>query len=213
MTFDALLRDSLNAAVKLVCVRRLIGAGMFVLGLLTLVSIAIQLRHSIAAGSTYANYFSYFTIQSNIFAAIVLLFAPRAAQLRGAATLYLTITGVVYALILARNDEGLIPWVNLVVHYLMPAAMVASWLADAPPIKDGYVSTLGRWLAYPVLYGVYSLVRGSFTGWYPYEFLNPAYGGYGSVALAAVVVAAFAVAVGAGIAWFAKRGRSELPQP
>lgn len=193
--------------------RRIIDGGMFLLGLVTLAAIVVQLRHSLAAGGTFANFFSYFTIQSNIFAAIVLIFAPRLAILRGSATLYLTITGIVYALILARNDEGLIPWVNLVVHYLMPAATIASWFADAPPIEEGYVATLLRWLAYPILYGIYSLVRGSITGWYPYAFLDPKIHGYAGVAMAVILVSTFAVAIGAGIVWYAKRGGSALLQP
>jgi hypothetical protein len=34
------------------------------------------------------------------------------------------------------------------------------------------------WLAYPVLYLVYSLVRGAFVDWYPYPFINPVTSGW-----------------------------------
>ncbi len=40
------------------------------------------------------------------------------------------------------------------------------------------------WLVYPLLFAVYSLIRGPIVGWYPYPFLDPAHvGGYGVVAL------------------------------
>ena len=79
------------------------------------------------------NFFSYFTVGSNLFAAVVLIAGglaptPRGesmtfAMLRGAATLYLAITGIVFSLLLA-GLEGVeftaVPWDNIVLHYLMP---------------------------------------------------------------------------------------------
>ncbi len=39
------------------------------------------------------------------------------------------------------------------------------------------------WLTFPSAWLLYTLVRGPVAGWYPYPFLDPAHGGYGSVAL------------------------------
>ena len=36
---------------------------------------------------------------------------------------------------------------------------------------------------FPLLYVVYSLIRGPFVNWYPYPFLDPRIGGYGRVFL------------------------------
>jgi carbon starvation protein CstA len=61
-----------------------------------------------------ANFFSFFTIESNLLAIVVLLIGgvldPRGARwawLRGAATLYMVITGIVYAALLANAEVGL----------------------------------------------------------------------------------------------------------
>ena len=61
-----------------------------------------------------ANFFSFFTIESNILTAIVLgvgaLRDPRGhgwQLFRGAVTLYMTITGIVYNLLLTNTGVGL----------------------------------------------------------------------------------------------------------
>ena len=91
-----------------------------------------------------SNFFSFFTIQSNLFAAAVLLWGasgPRAQEgptadlIRGAAVTYLSITGVVYGVLLAGYQEALqttIPWVDTVLHKLIPLVMVFDWLVDPP---------------------------------------------------------------------------------
>ena len=44
------------------------------------------------------------------------------------------------------------------------------------------------WLAFPLPWTGLTLVRGSLDGWYPYPFLNPVNGGYGTVAVTVVAV-------------------------
>ena len=171
--------------------------------LLTLLAIAVQLQRSINSGFSAANFFSFFTIESNLIAVAVLLWAasrdtarrsPFAVDLiRGAAVLYMSITGVVYGLLLAGLQQELqttIPWVDIVVHRLMPLVMVADWLIDPPHGRIELRRAL-VWLAYPLLYAVYSLIRGPIVKWYPYPFLNPDHvGGYGVVALYCLGIAA-----------------------
>ena len=60
------------------------------------------------------NFFSFFTIESNLLAIVVLLIggvgdpqSERWAYVRGAATLYMVITGIVYAALLANEEVGL----------------------------------------------------------------------------------------------------------
>jgi hypothetical protein len=144
-----------------------------------------------------ANYFSYFTILSNIFGVAVLCaggFAqlrgtkPVPDYVRGAACLYLMITGVV-AWTLLRNvalPEGNL-WTNDVVHGVMPAAAVLDWLIIPPrgPLRLGRA---GYWLVFPLVYLVYSLIRGPIVGWYPYPFLDPRSKGYAHVAVMSLVV-------------------------
>jgi hypothetical protein len=77
---------------------------------------------------------------------------------------------------------SLLPWVNFVLHVLMPCVVVVDWLA-LPPRRALKVRDLLIWQIFPMLYLAYVLIRGSQVGWYPYPFLNPTTsGGYGSVA-------------------------------
>lgn len=141
------------------------------------------------------NFFSFFTIESNILVAVILLFSSlgtalfgRSEQfgvLRGAATVYILKTGLIYFLLLRGLEESLqtaIPWVNTVLHYIMPLAMILDWVIN-PPTKTITWKQTASWLVFPLLYVVYSLIRGPFVNWYPYPFLDPRIGGYGRVFL------------------------------
>jgi hypothetical protein len=156
------------------------------------------------------NFFSYFTNLSNIFAALVFLLGalallrrrerplPVANDLvRGAAAAAMAIVGIVYGILLRNEDLGtLLPWVNVVVHYIMPVAVVADWLY-APPTSRISLRQMGYWLIYPLLFLIYTLVRGAIVDWYPYPFLNPArVGGYGGVTLYAIAIFAAFLIVG-----------------
>lgn len=66
---------------------------------------------------------------------------------------------------------------------VMPLAVLADWLYE-PPESTVRMRRVGYWLIYPLVYLVYTLVRGSIVGFYPYPFLNPEKaGGRGAVAL------------------------------
>jgi hypothetical protein len=177
------------------------------LGLLPLVAIGRQLVLHVQAGFSVLNFFSYFTNLSNLFAALVLLAgafwagtarAPSARQdlLRYASAVNMTIVGLVFAVLLRDVDLGaLLPWVNTVVHYVMPIAVVLEWLLAPPATRLG----VRQWLVcliFPFAYLVYVLLRGAATGWYPYPFLDPArVGGHAGVVPYAIGIAvAFFVA-------------------
>ncbi len=180
-------------------VARLVLAG------LTLVAVGAVLAHVLDQRAPVSNFVSYFTIQSNVLAAGVLGFVgttvlrgrdpDELASLRGAATLYMTVTGIVYVLLLRGVDvQTPEPW-NSVLHYLMPVVMLLDWLAFPPRRVPAYRRALW-WLAYPVAYLLYSLVRGAVVDWYPYPFLDPA-DGYPGV----LVVSAAMLLVAAGLVW------------
>ncbi|MES5893893.1 MULTISPECIES: Pr6Pr family membrane protein [Bacillus cereus group] len=147
------------------------------------------------------NFFSFFTIESNILVAVILLLSSlgtatfgRSEQfgvLRGAATVYILTTGLIYFLLLRGLEESLqtpIPWVNTVLHYIMPLAMILDWVIN-PPTKAITWKQATSWLVFPLLYVVYSLIRGPFVNWYPYPFLDPRIGGYGKVLLYSIGIA------------------------
>ena len=143
------------------------------------------------------NFFSFFTIESNLLAIVVLLVGgvldPRSerwAYVRGAATLYMVITGIVYAALLANQEVGLTAaWVNSAMHQVTPAVLLVDWVCFPPWSRGTYRAALA-WLAFPLAYLAYALARGAAVDWYPYPFLDPRRpGGYGRVATYAVVLA------------------------
>ncbi|MDJ0357960.1 Pr6Pr family membrane protein [Paenarthrobacter sp. PH39-S1] len=176
----------------------------FWFALLGFLAVLFQLTHLLqnVPGASAGNFFSYFTIESNIIAFITLAIAGRYAWkgesprwlelLRGAATIYMTITGIVYNLLLSNIDVNTpIPWINVVLHYTIPTIMVIDWLVDLPKTRVPVRTSL-IWLAFPLLYLIYSLVRGPIVNWYPYPFLDPRVSGYGTVAVMSLVIAAAA---------------------
>lgn len=159
------------------------------------------------------NFFSYFTVESNIFAAVMLAVSATALItgrkyahldiLRGAATLYMVTTGIVFSVLLSGLDPGVltaVPWDNTVLHYIMPVVLLIDWILDPPKARIPLKKAL-LWLIYPIVYVVYSLVRGHFVGWYPYPFLDPSEDGYIAVAITAVCIAVFV----SGLAWLLTR--------
>ena len=171
-------------------------------GLLALTAIGRQLAIQIELGFNVLNFFSYFTNLSNLFAAVVLI--PGASRLftsstvrepsdrlRAVSAVNMTMVGIVFTILLRNVDLGsLLPWVNILLHYIMPCVVVLDWLLQPPRIKlDRKLILLC--LIFPAIYLGYVLMRGSHVGWYPYPFLDPAnVGGYGGVAVYAVGIAA-----------------------
>lgn len=192
-----------------------------VFGLLVLAAVGTQLVLHVRSGYNVVNFFSYFTNLSNLLAAVVLLmgalatFTRREAPgdlARAIAVVNMAVVGVVFAILLRNVDLGdLRPWVNTVLHYLMPCVVVVDWLLLPPKAKLG-LKPLLLVLVFPVLYVAYVLLRGSLVNWYPYPFLNPLnVGGYGGVAGYVVGIAvAFVLAAWALLA-LGNRLRRALP--
>jgi hypothetical protein len=173
-----------------------------ILAIAVLVAIAYQvgkgLEHS---GYSATDYFSYFTELSNLFAAAIFLYGavrPTGARshtlelLRGAAVVYMLTTGIVYMVLLSGHAVSY-PWVNTIVHQIMPVAVALDWLIDPPHMRLELRQTM-LWMSFPLAYVAYTLVRGAIVDWYPYFFVDPRRdGGY-------LLVAGDCVAVGLGIA-------------
>lgn len=163
-------------------------------------------------GFSAVNFFSYFTVLSNLFIAGIFLASAwigrrtrLVALLRGAAVAYMAITGIVYALLLEGLDTGLVsPWVNTVLHQIMPVVAVLDWVL-VPPKAKLKVSDIRLWLVFPAAFLVYSLVRGGVAGWYPYPFLDPSSSGYWSVAWYSLAVAAGLAGLCWAVVWAGNR--------
>lgn len=139
------------------------------------------------------NFFSFFTVQSNILAAATLLLSALAVAankngrldiIRSAVTVYILIVGIGFSILLSGLEDialTAVPWDNTVLHYIIPAAVLVDFLIDRPKRTLSFKSNL-IWLLFPVAYVAYSLIRGALTSWYPYPFLNPTTKGYAAVA-------------------------------
>ena len=154
------------------------------------------------------NVFAYFTIQSNLLlGGTVLMLALQPGRsggelfktLRLNGVLCIAVTGIVYHAVLAGSDD-LHGWAwvaNLLLHTAAPVAGVLGWLLFGPRgLTDWQIV---RWsIVFPVLWLVFTLVRGEFVGFYPYPFVNVDEHGYGRVLLNCLLVAVLFLALAAG---------------
>jgi hypothetical protein len=140
--------------------------------------------------SGLVNYFSYFTILTNLLVAVALTTRVVAPDSRGgrffarpavltAIGAYIAVVGLAYHLLLSHlyNPTGL-PWLtDLVFHYLMPALYLVYWWIAVPHGQVRWAD-LPAWTWYPLGYFAYMLARGAVTGVYPYPFVDPTALGY-----------------------------------
>lgn len=173
--------------------RLLIGYKLF-FGLLGLSAVVTEIATLVERGTfNTVNFFSYFTVETNLIVAVVLVLSAVALAwgksatfdaVRGAATVYSLIVGLGFAILLsgmAETEFTAVPWDNIVLHYIMPAVMFVDWLIDRPRRKLLFKPALA-WLLFPIAYVSYTLTRGMYSDWYPYAFLDPATNGYWAVA-------------------------------
>jgi hypothetical protein len=108
---------------------------------------------------------------------------------RSALTVYMSIAALVYHALLADlwAPQGLTKVADIMFHTLVPAWVFLLWLLLGEPKKVPYRNVLA-YLAFPFVYLVYSLIRGAFTGYYPYFFLNVGKLGYVSVGINALLL-------------------------
>ncbi|GGL89564.1 integral membrane regulator [Streptomyces fumigatiscleroticus] len=173
--------------------------------LLTALAAVVGVSLELALGGP-ARVLSYFTIQSSLLLALVLLLSARRAwtarhplpsALTGAALLYVVITGLVYHLLLAgaaapfsMTDGTAGPSVLLTVadqllHTVIPVTAVLDWLllSGSGRLHLRHATT---WMLYPLTYLAFTLLRGALPlpgaqPRYLYPFLDVARHGYKGV--------------------------------
>ena len=158
----------------------------------------------IPSGYSVLNFFSYFTNLSNLMISIVFLVSairlihgrtdPSATDvaLRGGVVVYILFVGLVFNTLLTDVDLGtLLPWVNGIVHFLLPVLGLVDWILW-PPRRRLPLSVVGWWMIWPAVYAIAAVVRGGLVdGFYPYPFFDPeASGGYGGVLLLCLAMVA-----------------------
>ena len=166
------------------------------------------------------NFFSFFTIQSNILACLVLIglevgaatpLGAFARWARGGVTLYMTMTGVIYAVLLApiaADVSTQLDWVNAVLHIVAPAIVLLDWVTSPPDPRPSHRHVVA-WLAFPVLWLVYTVVRGVIVDWYPYPFIDPrddvehAAGSWAAVIVTTAILTVAVAALAFALCWAA----------
>lgn len=138
-------------------------------------------------------YFTYFTVETSIATGILMLIAgayalratpvEREPRWLSLARLGLVTSSVIVAVVynlLLRNlpplaaDAGYqwptVP--NDVLHVWAPILLVIEWLLFAPHKPLSWKTAFATWV-YPFAWLLFTIVRGSIDGWWPYFFINP----------------------------------------
>lgn len=131
------------------------------------------------------NYFSFFTVLSNllitaIYTWIALSPPGPSLNLQAAAASYIAVVGIGYSLLLRStwNPQGLQKLLDVLLHDIMPFVYIVFWVLFSRSFRRLPWTSALTWLLPPLLYLLYSLLRGVVTGWYPYPFLDPRISGW-----------------------------------
>jgi hypothetical protein len=163
------------------------------------------------------DYFGYFTNQTSLLAAGILIATgslmivgrrvPRVLTLaRGILTAYLLVVALVYNLLVPGTGSAP-PWMSFVLHVVFPLLVALDWvlIGDRPRLAW---SRLWMLLPYPIVWLVVVLVRGVTDGWVPYGFLLPE---RGVASLLLHIAGLLAAVIAAGVlVWAASRSRGML---
>jgi hypothetical protein len=138
----------------------------------------------VSISDSLLRYFGYFTIDTNIIVALCFTFILLGSKFRlgrffsrpstiTAITVYITIVGIVYNVILRSlwAPTGLQKTVDELLHTIIPTLVIIYWLIFVP-IEQLKWKNAFPWLIYPMIYIIYALIHGSIKKWYPYPFVD-----------------------------------------
>jgi hypothetical protein len=193
------------------------------------VALGGQAALTLDRGSSVVNFISYFTIQSNVLVVVTSVLLARRPDRGGTAfgvlrlgsLTAITVTGVVYATVLAGNGdfEGAEWWYDKIFHYVVPLMSVVGFVALRPRTR---LERTALWsLAFPVAWLAYTLVRAEVarpvfvltpttTAPVPYGFLDVDDLGVPTVTAICVVMTAGFVVISLFYARFSRREPSRL---
>jgi len=154
-------------------------------------------------------YFGFFTMLGNIqvalaFAAPLFPGAPGAAfynrpGVRTAIAVYITVVDIIFYLLLRKvyTPTGFGAVLNVFLHYILPPLYVLDWLAFVPKQSLRYWQ-VPYWQIFPLAYAVVTMVRGAYTGYYPYGFLDAGRYGYGQISINIGILTLFFIFLSVG---------------
>lgn len=142
----------------------------------------VQNRH-VSIAEVSIRFLSFFTILTNIVVAIyftcILLIKNLDTKLIGKAgtltaiAIYITMVGSVYQLALRHvwQPEGLQRIVDELLHSVIPILVIIFWAVYERTKTIKYFEML-KWSIFPLIYLGYILIRGDFSNFYPYPFVD-----------------------------------------
>jgi len=154
-------------------------------------------------------FFSFFTIQSNILASLVLTaFVIKGGPdewlvhpfVRSAVCVYIAMVGLVYVVLLRQlwAPQGAQWLADVMLHYAMPLGYLVFWFTCVRKAGLRWYDPL-LWLIYPLFYLGFILVRGKLSGFYPYPFIDAKTLGYAGVAANTAGLLVVCAAIGMGL--------------
>jgi hypothetical protein len=164
------------------------------LALQTHVTMTVRLPAGAGLVDAAVHLSSFFTIWTNLVLAIAMTASAACARLGaspyGALTTYIVAVGLIYWLVLSRQWQlsGLPLLADSLLHYIGPSLTAVFWVTCAPKAPLHWRDPL-VWMAFPLTYGVVAMVRGAFTGIYPYPFLQVPEIGMGQALINLVLLA------------------------
>jgi len=149
---------------------------------------------------TLKEFLSYFTITTNIIAALcftTLCFFKSTIlgnffakpRILTAITVYMAVVGLIYNTML-RGLILLTGWPRLadeLLHVINPIIVLIFWIFFVDKTALQYRSVL-NWLIYPLLYVIFTVIRGYFINRYPYPFINVVKLGYPTAIFNATII-------------------------
>lgn len=154
------------------------------------------------------NFLSFFTILTNVLVAVALTLPvigagtrlgrwSSSAGVRAGVTMYAVVVGLVYHFLLHAtwNPQGWSLVANVLLHYVMPVAMLIDWLLFTARGRLRWIDA-AKWLAFPLIYGGWTLAHGYAAGWWPYWFVDVPTLGPGRAALYFAGLLVFFLCVG-----------------
>ena len=162
---------------------------LLVIALLGWFALIIQLYININSklnplSETITRYFSYFTLDTNLLVALCssfILLSPASRPgkffsrqtTQAAIVLYIMVVGIVYNIILRFiwDPPGLQAVADELLHLVIPVLFSVYWLLFVQKNELKWKHTF-MWMLYPFIYGVFILLRGNASGFYPYPFID-----------------------------------------
>ena len=165
---------------------------LLLIGILALFGVSAQfiisINRAIAADNSVSqvviNMLGYFTILTNTFAAAVLIIVSLLPNSRigkifarpkvfGCVVTSMLWVGIGFHVLLSDywSPDGMEAVTNYLNHYIVPSALLIIWLVFPPKTQIPKWTPI-LWEVYPVIYGIYIILRGELIGNYPYPFFD-----------------------------------------